>query len=236
MACQTGLVCTQNRRMIAVGSTVIFLIGVAVLAFLLVKNHHKSMPPENWHGNGTTENLYEIFLGRCYEYITMINPAAGNKDCRKMLQMLETSVMNKNQCDITAADYQKLIEVSSYPIPCNRSLFWSKTSDLVHRYVNAAQNVITLEDTLLGYIANGLLWCGKSYTSELNYQSCPSKNECENNPLSVFWKTASEHFAKQACGVVQVMLNGSTDTGAIQPERYATIINHQCLCEQLYNI
>lgn len=217
MACQNASVCTQNRRVIAVVSTVIFLIGVVVLAFLLAKNHHTSMTPENWQGNGTTENLYEIFLGRCYEYVTMINPDAGNKDCRKMLQMLETSVMNKNQCDITAVDYQQFMEISSYPILCNRSLFWSKTPDLVHRYVNAAQNVITLEDTLLGYITNGLSWCGKSYTSELNYQSCPSKNECESNPLSVFWKTASEHFAKQACGVVHVMLNGSTATGAIQP-------------------
>lgn len=193
MACQNASVCTQNRRVIAVVSTVIFLIGVVVLAFLLAKNHHTSMTPENWQGNGTTENLYEIFLGRCYEYVTMINPDAGNKDCRKMLQMLETSVMNKNQCDITAVDYQQFMEISSYPILCNRSLFWSKTPDLVHRYVNAAQNVITLEDTLLGYITNGLSWCGKSYTSELNYQSCPSKNECESNPLSVFWKTASEH-------------------------------------------
>ncbi|XP_078535105.1 ADP-ribosyl cyclase/cyclic ADP-ribose hydrolase 1-like [Lissotriton helveticus] len=218
MACQNALVCTQNRRMIAVVSTVVFLIGVVVLAFLLAKNHHASLTPENWQGNGTTGNLYEIFLGRCYEYITMINPDAGNKDCRKMLQMLETSVMNKNQCDITAVDYQTFMEVSSYPILCNRSLFWSKTYDLAHRYVNAAQKkVITLEDTLLGYITNGLSWCGTSYTSELNYQSCPSKDECESNPVSVFWKTASEHFAKQACGVVHVMLNGSTATGTIQP-------------------
>ncbi|XP_078535106.1 ADP-ribosyl cyclase/cyclic ADP-ribose hydrolase 1-like [Lissotriton helveticus] len=213
MACQDAMVWTQKRRMIAVVFAVMCLSGVGVLAFPHAGNHHA----EQWHGDGTTLNLPEIILGRCYEYITMKNPGVGNKDCIQLLNMLAASVMNKNQCDIRPEDYEELMAVTSYPILCDRSVFWSNTNELVHRYANAAQNLVTMEDTLLGYIVNGLLWCGKSYASEFNYQSCPSRYDCENNPISVFWKLASEHFAKQACGVIHVMLNGSSTTGAIQP-------------------
>lgn len=43
-----------------------------------------------------------------------------------------------------------------------QSLFWSKTNSLVHRYTKANHDFITLEDTLLGYVADGMSWCGSS--------------------------------------------------------------------------
>lgn len=44
---------------------------------------------------------------------------------------------------------------------CCKLLFWSKTHDLVHSYSAATRSFWTLEDTLVGYMFNDLIWCGK---------------------------------------------------------------------------
>ncbi|ERE87061.1 ADP-ribosyl cyclase 1-like protein, partial [Cricetulus griseus] len=112
------------------------------------------------------------------------------------------------------------------------TLFWSKSKHLAHEYTWIQGKIFTLEDTLLGYIADDLMWCGDPSTSDMNYDSCPHWSEnCPNNPVSLFWKVISQKlilhtlfngiaewrimmdfffkFAEAACGVVQVMLNGS---------------------------
>ncbi|XP_069488034.1 ADP-ribosyl cyclase/cyclic ADP-ribose hydrolase 1-like isoform X2 [Ambystoma mexicanum] len=218
MACTHALLCTQKRRLILVACALLFLAGIVALAFFLGKHHHSEIPPENWKGAGTTADLYEIILGRCDDYVMFVNPGVRNKDCRKLYQLFKASVMKRNQCNITTVDYEELFQFSSSPIPCNQSLLWSKTSDLAHLYAKSVPNILTLEDTLLGYVANRLSWCGHSSNSGWNYKSCPARYECDNNPVSAFWRTASAHFAKQACGVVHVMLNGSIPAGAIKPD------------------
>lgn len=41
-------------------------------------------------------------------------------------------------------------------------MFWSKTKDIVHDYTKKNEACfVTLEDTLLGSVVNGLTWCGK---------------------------------------------------------------------------
>ncbi|XP_007424925.2 ADP-ribosyl cyclase/cyclic ADP-ribose hydrolase 1 [Python bivittatus] len=117
---------------------------------------------------------------------------------------------------MTEEDYQPLMEMARQSIPCNKSLFWSKTHDLVHRYTKINNDFLTLEDTLLGYIADGISWCGNPFDSGVNYESCPKWTECESNPSSVYWKLASKMFAEASCGTVQVMLNGSTASGAFR--------------------
>lgn len=42
----------------------------------------------------------------------------------------------------------------------SQSLFWSKTNDLAHRYTKSSHGFLTLEDTLLGYMFDGVSWCG----------------------------------------------------------------------------
>ncbi|XP_041122535.1 ADP-ribosyl cyclase/cyclic ADP-ribose hydrolase 1-like [Polyodon spathula] len=71
---------------------------------------------------------------------------------------------------------------------------------------------MTLEDTLLGHMMDGLKWCGQQHSKEFNYNSCPEWNECEFNPVKSFWRRASANFAELACGNVMVMLNGSLDS------------------------
>lgn len=40
-------------------------------------------------------------------------------------------------------------------------LFWSKTKKIVHDFTEKRDCFLTLEDTLVGFIMNGLTWCGK---------------------------------------------------------------------------
>ncbi|KAI1238200.1 hypothetical protein IHE44_0012917 [Lamprotornis superbus] len=114
-----------------------------------------------------------------------------------------------------AATPKKLFQSSSETARLE-SLFWSKTGELAHRYTKSNQNFLTLEDTLLGYMADKVSWCGDPSAPGINYESCPKRSECESNPGSVFWKMASKMFAEAACGVVQVMLNGSVEAGAFR--------------------
>lgn len=49
--------------------------------------------------------------------------------------------------------------------PLSQAIFWSKSSELVHQYTQVQQDMFTLEDTLLGYMADGLTWCGDAGSS-----------------------------------------------------------------------
>ena len=82
---------------------------------------------------------------------------------------------------------------------------------------------MTLEDTLLGYLADGLSWCGEPGSSDLNIWSCPDwKKDCRTNYLSVFWEVLSERFAESACNTVRVVLNGSLEN-AFDSMRYLSL-------------
>ncbi|XP_035424886.1 ADP-ribosyl cyclase/cyclic ADP-ribose hydrolase 1 isoform X1 [Cygnus atratus] len=173
--------------------------------------------PLRWQDRGTTRSLREIVLGRCYSYLAERHPALGrDTDCLKIWESFKYAFIYKNPCNTTAEDYQPLMELAGHPIPCNKSLFWSKTNDLAHRYTKSSHNLLTLEDSLLGYMFDGVSWCGDPSAPGINYESCPKRSECESNPVSVFWKMASKRFAEAACGVVQVMLNGSIEAGAFR--------------------
>ncbi|XP_038256663.1 ADP-ribosyl cyclase/cyclic ADP-ribose hydrolase 1 isoform X1 [Dermochelys coriacea] len=209
---------TRQSTVLLVGIMVLILTIVAVLAAVLLANGTKetSMQLLHWKDRGTTKNLQEVILGRCYNYITTVNPELRDKDCQKIWETIQKAFIYKNPCNITTEDYQPLLDLANHTVPCNKSLFWSKTNDLVHRYTKTNHNFLTLEDTLLGYMADGVSWCGKPSSPGINYESCPKWSECESNPLSVYWKMASKMFAEGACGVVQVMLNGSIDAGAFR--------------------
>lgn len=53
----------------------------------------------------------------------------------------------------------------------SQTLFWSKSKHLAHQYTLVQGSIFTLEDTLLGYIADDLRWCGDPSTSgkDLNH-------------------------------------------------------------------
>ncbi|XP_045854527.1 ADP-ribosyl cyclase/cyclic ADP-ribose hydrolase 1 [Meles meles] len=179
---------------------------IAVPVGILTWRH----PLKEWKGKGTTDHFYEILLGRCYTYTQIVRPELGHKDCEKIGKAFTTAFLSKDPCSSTEQDYQPLLELTAQTVPCNKTLFWSKSSELAHDYTRVHGDLFTLEDTLLGYMADGLKWCGDSHSSEMNYQSCPDRREdCSNNSFSVFWNAVSKRFAEDACGVVHVVLNGS---------------------------
>ncbi|XP_032916449.1 ADP-ribosyl cyclase/cyclic ADP-ribose hydrolase 1-like [Catharus ustulatus] len=217
MPLQQGSARLRQRTILLVGISVLLVLLVIVVVLASVRGRPEVSPKMlKWQDNGTTKNLSEVILGRCYNFIRVQRPELGDKDCQKIWESLKDAFIYKNPCNITPEDYQPLMELASHPIPCNKSLFWSKTNDLVHRYTKSNTNFLTLEDTLLGYMADNISWCGDPSAPGINYESCPRRSECESNPKSVFWKVASKMFAEAACGVVQVMLNGSIEAGAFR--------------------
>ncbi len=40
-------------------------------------------------------------------------------------------------------------------------MFWSRTQETVHNFTKKKDCYVTLEDTVLGAVADGLTWCGK---------------------------------------------------------------------------
>ncbi|XP_076146534.1 ADP-ribosyl cyclase/cyclic ADP-ribose hydrolase 1 isoform X2 [Alosa pseudoharengus] len=158
---------------------------------------------------GTTPNLKHIVIGRCYNYITLINPSS-RYDCEGIWREFEEAVVRRTPCSVRVKDYQRMFRATPQTLPCDKLLFWSKTHDLVHSYSAVTRRFWTLEDTLVGYMFNDLIWCGKEEKDRgFNFSACPEWSECVNHPVYSLWKQASQNFAEAACGNITVILNGS---------------------------
>ncbi|XP_036901480.1 ADP-ribosyl cyclase/cyclic ADP-ribose hydrolase 1 [Sturnira hondurensis] len=204
--------CDLSRKAkIRLGILLCVLVAVAIVAVVVgVLKLGQAPSPREWSGAGTTPHFPEIVLGRCYTYTQVKRPELRHTDCQKIVKAFQDAFLSKDPCSSREQDYQPLMKLTSQTIPCNKAVFWSKSSELAHQYTQVQQEMFTLEDTLLGYLADGLRWCGDAGSSEMNYQSCPDWSEdCHNNTMSVFWDTVSRRFAENACGMVQVVLNGS---------------------------
>ncbi|XP_036377761.1 ADP-ribosyl cyclase/cyclic ADP-ribose hydrolase 2-like [Megalops cyprinoides] len=167
-----------------------------------------------WLGDGTTPNLEEVIVGRCYNYIRVVNPSIGERNCTAIWNAFREAFIYRNACSVLPSDYQTFISLASHQVPPNKALFWEKTKRLVHRYSDATRRMMPLGDTLIGWLGDDLTWCGSSSGDGLDYTSCPTTAECEHNPVESFWRIASTTYASLSSGVIQVMLNGSVTDGA----------------------
>ncbi|TRY91054.1 hypothetical protein DNTS_035776 [Danionella cerebrum] len=120
---------------------------------------------------GTTSYLKEIVIGRCYDYVILVNPST-RYNCEEIWQEFENSVIHRSPLDV-------------------RLLFWSKTRELLKSYAAATGPYWTLEDTLVGFMFNDLIWCGHQMKDR-------ELHAVEQKP-----------FALAACGNITVLLNGS---------------------------
>ncbi|XP_063128950.1 ADP-ribosyl cyclase/cyclic ADP-ribose hydrolase 1 isoform X2 [Rattus norvegicus] len=199
--------CRLTRKaQIGLGVGLLLLVALVVVVVIVLWPRS----PLVWKGKPTTKHFADIILGRCLIYTQILRPEMRDQDCKKILSTFKRGFISKNPCNITNEDYAPLVKLVTQTIPCNKTLFWSKSKHLAHQYTWIQGKMFTLEDTLLGYIADDLRWCGDPSTSDMNYDSCPHWSEnCPNNPVAVFWNVISQKFAEDACGVVQVMLNGS---------------------------
>ncbi|KYO45787.1 ADP-ribosyl cyclase 2 isoform A [Alligator mississippiensis] len=180
---------------------------------LLFSKDFSGVDGKKWKGEGTTPNLDSIIIGRCYEYIRIVNPAVGEKNCSELLEAFKKAFMNKDPCNILPSDYELFINLSQHSIPPNKSLFWENNQFLVSSYAARTRRYMPLGDTLIGAFGDLLNWCGQANNTEVD-DSCPTTEECENNAVESFWRIASINYAKQSSGIIHVMLNGSATGGA----------------------
>ncbi|XP_008303881.1 ADP-ribosyl cyclase/cyclic ADP-ribose hydrolase 1-like [Stegastes partitus] len=157
---------------------------------------------------GTTPNIKHIVVGRCYTYVTIVNPSLSY-DCEEIWRQFEEAVVHQSSCNVSVEDYYQMFNVMPQIWPCNRFLFWSKTRTLMHSYAAVFRHFWTLEDTLVGYMFNDLIWCGQDEDSGFDFSSCPNWSACRNHPVYSLWRQASQNFAETACGNITVLLNGS---------------------------
>ncbi|CAL1597347.1 unnamed protein product [Knipowitschia caucasica] len=148
-----------------------------------------------------TRDFKSVFTSRCVEY--------GGYDCEKTWSTFEQAYMGKDPCQVPPESYQALIEAAPIKPACNRMMFWSKTKDVVHDFTTKKECYVTMEDTFVGSLLDGLTWCSKEGSKDTFTSGCPGWSDCVNNTVRSFWNQASASFAQAACGKVSVMLNGS---------------------------
>ncbi|XP_063730035.1 ADP-ribosyl cyclase/cyclic ADP-ribose hydrolase 1-like [Eleginops maclovinus] len=138
--------------------------------------------------------------------------------CTKIWEEFEKAYVGHDPCNVPGENYDSLIAVAPLKHSCGKTMFWSKTKDLVRDFTKNREDVFILEDTLLGSVLDGLNWCGKKGSSETFTEGCPEWDECANNPLRSVWNRGSHASADYGCDDVTAMLNGSRDR-AFDPER-----------------
>uniref|UniRef100_A0A8D0H577 ADP-ribosyl cyclase/cyclic ADP-ribose hydrolase n=1 Tax=Sphenodon punctatus TaxID=8508 RepID=A0A8D0H577_SPHPU len=187
-----------------------------LMALLLSKNYvcAAEINGKIWKGEGTTPNLESIVIGRCYEYIAVVNPSVAGKNCSEIWKAFKSAFINKDPCNIFPSDYELFINLSLHAVPPDKSLFWENNQLLVTGYSDRARRFMPLSDTLFGGFGDFLTWCGKAGSPGIDYNSCPRTEECEHNPVESFWRIASANYAKQSSGVINILLNGSATGGA----------------------
>ncbi|XP_038948411.1 ADP-ribosyl cyclase/cyclic ADP-ribose hydrolase 2 isoform X3 [Rattus norvegicus] len=143
-----------------------------------------------WSGEGTTPHLQSIFLGRCAEYTTLLSLEPGNKNCTAIWEAFKV-VLDKDPCSVLPSDYDLFINLSRHAIPRDKSLFWENNHLLVMSYAENTRRLMPLCDVLYGKVGDFLSWCRQENASGLDYQSCPTAEDCENNAVDAYWKSAS---------------------------------------------
>lgn len=166
-------------------------------------------------GPGTTLNIDRIFIGRCLEYQELfrgklLEPTQIN--CTELWSIFRDAWTYKNPRSISRTDYDNFFEIAQQTyLPKDKVLFWSGTYEVAHEYSNSGTRFVTLEDTLIGYLVNGLTWCGMMCDTcdGINYDECPDFPDLPRRSSHAFWGGASSTFASMASGVARLMLNGT---------------------------
>ncbi|POI32501.1 hypothetical protein CIB84_003747 [Bambusicola thoracicus] len=174
-----------------------------LLGSILFINNFSELQGRKWKGEGTTPNLESITIGRCYDYIRVVNPAVGEKNCSELWEAFRNAFINKNPCNVLPQDFELFFKLSLHAIPTGKSLFWENNQLLVNSFSSRARRYMALGDTLFGFFGDFLNWCGQEnstgktmicitcFPTGLDYESCPTAAECENNAVDAFWRMAS---------------------------------------------
>lgn len=171
-------------------------------------------PKRSQAKSGTTPNIREIFIGRCWGYQHVVNPSvfqSNPKNCSLLWQHFKEAFANRNPCDVPMGRYDKFATYADHEVPNDKILFWSGVFPFVYRYTSLGKRYVAIGDTLSGYIVANLHWCGQEGEPGISYDQCPEWNECNDTAEGTFWKTVSVHFASNARGQAYLMLNASKE-------------------------
>ncbi len=87
--------------------------------------------------NGTTNNIKEIFIGRCHYFLNVLQVNnclinATNYNCSDIWNEFSLAVIGKDPCSLKSENFDNLLRKVSHSIPMNTSLFWSGTYTPAH--------------------------------------------------------------------------------------------------------
>ncbi|XP_033110330.1 ADP-ribosyl cyclase/cyclic ADP-ribose hydrolase-like [Anneissia japonica] len=166
-------------------------------------------------GTGTTMNILEILEGRCHEYIQCIKPVNSNFycgpalrpsfNCTSLINTFTTEVTYHEPCSLGPDAFDDFVDEGKQDLPPDMQLFWSGPFKIAHEYALFTERK-SLEDSLIGYMMNGVTFCGSTESPGFNFDMCPI---CSNSTSSIFWNKASMSFARTAKGKVEVVLSAS---------------------------
>ncbi|XP_075308717.1 ADP-ribosyl cyclase/cyclic ADP-ribose hydrolase 1-like isoform X2 [Odontesthes bonariensis] len=192
---------TRRCLVLSVVAVLVLIIIVAVVLGLTLTRRSNELKP--------------VFLDRCQKF--------KDSNCEQIWDAFQQAYVNRDPCQVPMEAYDPLIALAPFKPSCNRVMLWSKTKEVVHDFTEKRDCFVTLEDTLLGSVLDGLTWCGKQGSSETLTTGCPGWTDCDNNPVRSFWNRISARFADVACGDVTAMLNGSIITPFSPTSVFASI-------------
>uniref|UniRef100_G3U406 ADP-ribosyl cyclase/cyclic ADP-ribose hydrolase n=1 Tax=Loxodonta africana TaxID=9785 RepID=G3U406_LOXAF len=173
-----------------------------------------------WSGEGTSPHLRTIFLGRCSDYSSLLSPQQRPRWLTRFWGAT-LSYLSDPSPPLPRQDYIYSVSLKNHhttlttAVEEEKSLFWENNHLLVTSYADNARRFMPLRDVLYGRVGDFLSWCRQKNASGLDYQSCPTSDDCENNPVDSYWKRASiQQYSTDSSGVIYVMLNGSDPKGA----------------------
>eukprot|EP00794_Sanderia_malayensis_P007253 gene7253-8061_t len=181
----------------------------------------------------TTKNLKEIFIGRCHEFFNIISPGTTPKNCTLLWETFHAAFAYKSGCHVQPDDYSQFFNYADENKLLNKTLFWEATKDTVEILTRINPSFVSLGNTLQGYIANNLVWCGGNSSDGINHTNCPTQKDCGFEVYYPYWAFASKQllkllanypspdlpcpsilqFAEKVQGIVYVLLNGSRTDG-----------------------
>ncbi|XP_026219602.1 ADP-ribosyl cyclase/cyclic ADP-ribose hydrolase 1-like isoform X1 [Anabas testudineus] len=206
---------TRRRRCVFICVAVCLVVLVVVLAVALALVRRKASSPRQAPlARKPSDNLKATFTERC--------EAFKGYNCGKIWDAFTQAYVGRDPCDVPMEAYDPLIAAAPFKPERDKMMFWSKTEDVVLD-LGKRDCCITMKDTLLGSVLDGLTWCGKKGSKETFTTDCPGWTGCEKNPVRSFWNRASAAFADVACGDVTVMLNGDINTPFSSDSIFASI-------------
>ncbi|XP_070558533.1 ADP-ribosyl cyclase/cyclic ADP-ribose hydrolase-like [Ptychodera flava] len=155
---------------------------------------------------GTPQDIEETIIDRCD---TFNAKAESNRSCQEIWQSFKKAFALKSPCQ-SEFDYSEYMEKTEDQIPNSKTLLWSGVKAAAMEYSKNC-GLVTLGDTLTGFLLEDLTWCGKEEDPGINYETCEPCGNGTVSPYIAFWKQASENIAIKSSGVVSVMLSGKND-------------------------